>query len=202
MTIAIVVEGDTDLPVARKMASSVGLRSTLEIDCGGKGQLDSALGGYNDSAKGSPWFVLRDLNSDAECPAEYLRRIRFTPSTWMCFRLAVRELESWLLADRTGFAEFFQVPLHRLPNDPDAESDPTETIVNLCRRSGSSRIRSSMLPRPGAHVAVGPLYEATIIEFGEKRWSVTRAARSSDSVRRARRAIRALATSWNRHIRA
>ena len=102
MSLALVVEGDTDLPVARKLAQDANLHVFTEMDAGGKHNIDAEIGDYNGAAKGSPWFVLRDLDQDAPCAGRFLGGIGFRPSKWMCFRLAVRELESWLLADEEG----------------------------------------------------------------------------------------------------
>jgi len=197
--VSVVVEGDTDLPVVRKLLKDAKLEIAVEIDAGGKGYIDQQFPGYNRSAKGSPWLILRDLNSDAICAAEFLKG-QPSPSKWMCFRIAVRELESWLMADRNGFADFFDVPIGLLPEEPDNENDPTQTLVNVTRRSRSASIRRRMIPKNGMHTSVGMLYEATIIEFAEQHWSLVRASSRSDSLRRARKALKALGAAWNEYI--
>jgi hypothetical protein len=201
MSLALVVEGDTDLPVARKLAADANLDVFTEMDAGGKHNLDAELDSYNGAAKGAPWFVLRDLDEDAPCAGSFLERIAFRPSTWMCLRLAVHELESWLLADHEGVAAFFKVTARDLPQNPDEEVDPTERLVNLCRKSRSRRVREGMVPRRGSTTTVGPLYEALIIEFGTEDWSLSRARHRSPSLRRAQQAIRGLGVRWNAHAR-
>jgi hypothetical protein len=197
LSIAVVVEGDTDLPFVRKLIDDAGLESWTEIDCGGKSQLDQDLPGYNNAAKGSPWFVLRDLDHDAPCAGGFIETLAFTFSKWMCFRLAVRELEAWLLADREGVATFFSIKLSEIPESPEREEDPTRTLVNLARRSRSKKIQRAMVPKPGTAVAIGPLYEAMIIEFGERHWSLERASQRSASLSRARERLREIARLWN-----
>jgi len=199
MTITVAFEGDTDLPVIRKLLDDARLPVGLPIDCGGKARLDAELAGYNGAAKGSPWLVLRDLDQDAACPGQFLASIRFKPSHWMCFRLAVRELESWLLADREAIAAYFRVDCRRVPEKPDLEADPTAALIALAGKSKSSRVRLAMVPKPGSGVQVGPLYEATIIEFAEKVWQLERASQRSPSLQRARKALRDLAKRWRAH---
>ncbi len=80
MSLALVVEGDTDLPVARKLAADAGLDVFTEMDAGGKFNIDAELDNYNGAAKGAPWFVLRDLDDDAQCAGEFLKKIDFRPS--------------------------------------------------------------------------------------------------------------------------
>lgn len=202
MSLAVVVEGDTDLPVVRKLALDAGLEISVEIDCGGKARLDEDLPGYNDAAQGWPWFVLRDLDHDAPCAGDFVRALRFSPSRWMCFRIAVRELEAWLLADVEGLAGFLEVQEAWIPLEPDSEADPTAVLVNLARRSRRSSIRRAMVPAAQTSAVVGPLYEAKIIEFGERYWDLARACRRSESLRRARRAVRELSSNWRKYIQA
>lgn len=156
MTLAIVVEGDTDLPVARKLAADAGLVPHVEIDCGGKGTLDAELGGYRDAAKGSPWLVLRDLDHDASCAAELVKVRSPRPSEWLVYRIAVREVESWLLADAPAISAFLGIATREVPANPDLEDDPTRTLVNLARRSPRASVRRSLVPKPGRHAQVGP----------------------------------------------
>jgi hypothetical protein len=200
MSIMVAFEGDTDLPVIRRLLEDAGLPLGLPIDCGGKARLDAELKGYNGAAQGSPWFVLRDLDDDAPCAGKFLAGLRFKPSRWMCFRLAVRELEAWLLADKEAVSRFFRVDERHIPNHPDLETDPTASLVALARKSTSSTVRKAMVPAPNMGVQVGPLYEATLIEFGEKAWHLDRACQRSPSLKRARDALRALASRWRAHV--
>lgn len=200
MSLALVVEGDTDLPVARKLAADADLPVWTEIDSGGKGQLDAHYEGYNRAANGSPWLVIRDLDVDATCPGEFVGRLRrgSPPSPWMCFRLAVREIEAWLLADHVGAAGYFGFRESSVPANPDDEDDPTLTLLDLVRRAGKARLKGAMPRRPGGSAVVGPLYEATIIDFGTNHWDLGRAARRSPSLRRARQRLGRLAARWRR----
>lgn len=200
MTVSVVVEGDTDLPVVRKLARDAGLQISVEIDCAGKGRLDEDLPAFNSAAKGSPWFVLRDLDQDAPCAGEFISSIGIQISRWMCFRIAVRELESWLLADVKGLAEFLRVKPEWVPANPDLEPDPTITLVSLARRSRSRSIQRAMAPAHNSGAVVGPLYEARIIEFGEIYWDLERACSRSPSLQRARKAFQSLGRSWKTYV--
>jgi hypothetical protein len=50
----------------------------------------------------------------------------------MC-RFAVNELESWLLADREGLANFLGIAVSRMPICPEREEFPKKTLVNISR---------------------------------------------------------------------
>lgn len=201
MSLMAVVEGDTDIPVVRALARSVGLELAGDpLDMAGKGKLDQRLDGFNNAAQGSPWLVLRDLDNDAPCAPTFVRSKGFVPSTWMVFSLAVREVEAWLLADAKGLSTFLHIPQTRIPTDPDAEQDPTVTLVNLARGSRRSAIRNGMVPQPNAAAQVGPRYEALIIEFATTTWSLDRACLRSPSLVRTREALRRLAERWARQV--
>lgn len=195
-----VFEGDTDRPYVRKLIADAGTELSGDIDCGGKGALDRDLDGYNLAAQGSPWFVLRDLDHDAACAVSFLTKKKFLPARWMCFRLAVREVESWLLADHEGVADYFRIERRLLPDNPDEEDDPTQTLVNLARKSKSTRVKRAMVPKPGTSASVGPEYEGVVIEFGLNVWDIERASQRSESLRRARRALRSLVERWQTQI--
>lgn len=201
MSLIIVVEGDTDIPVAHALASDAGLEVTSTIDMAGKGNLDDRLSSFNDAAKGSPWLVLRDLDDDARCAGGFIRARAFVASVWMRFRLAVHEIESWLLADVEALARFLRVDARHFPREPDRERDPTQTLVNLARQSPRTEIRKSFVPPAGGNTPVGPLYEAKIIEFASRHWNLDRACQRSPSLKRARASLRDLASAWEAHVR-
>lgn len=201
MSVMVVVEGKTDEPVVRKLAADVGLAVAEVLPMRGKGNLDQRLDGFNAAANGSPWFVLRDLDHDADCAPTYVEDLGLRLAPWMVFRLAVRETESWLLADREGLARFLGVSPSRISDRPDDLDDPKQTLVNVARASKKKAITQTLVPKEGDSASVGPLYETALIEFSSKHWDLVRASKRSPSLARARRALRDLADRWSRHVR-
>ena len=113
----------------------------------------------------------------------------------MCFRVAVRAIESWLLADREGLAHYLRIGRSIVPADPDNLLDPKGTVIELARRSRKRDIREDMSPRPGSGRRVGPAYTSRLIEFVEDRdngWRPDVAVGASDSLRRCIVGIREL----------
>lgn len=102
----------------------------------------------------------------------------------MVFRIAVREIEAWLLADQRSFARYFSVPPVRIPNDPEAILRPKEFLVNLVRRSRSRTVRDDVVPREGSKTQVGPGYAGRMIEYASTVWSPHEASVRSDSLKR------------------
>jgi hypothetical protein len=113
----------------------------------------------------------------------------------MAFRIVVRAIEAWLLADRERVSLWLDVPLHRIPMQPERASDPKRTLVDLARRSRSRAVREDLVPRVGSGRRVGPLYSSRLIEFVQDRrrgWRPREAARSADSLDRCLRHLRRL----------
>lgn len=114
----------------------------------------------------------------------------------MCFRIAVREVEAWLLADRVNIAKFLHVSLSRIPLGVEDLEDPKQTMVNLARQSGNRGIREDMVPRPSSRRSIGPAYPSRLIESTENRWDPNEASLQSTSLRRAIACIRRTANAY------
>lgn len=97
------VEGDIDEAVLRRLLDLVGAKAGPVHGKNGKAQLLQRLRSYGQAARFSAWFVLVDLDHDASCAPGFVSRWLPEPvSDTLCFRVAVREVEAWLLADREG----------------------------------------------------------------------------------------------------
>ena len=71
---------------------------------GGYGYLKKTIRGWNAAAKGKPFLLVTDLDS-ATCPNQLIEDWLPVPKHEnLLFRVAVREIEAWLLADAKGLA--------------------------------------------------------------------------------------------------
>jgi hypothetical protein len=188
-----VVEGGGDRAVVRRIVDFTGLPGTLTVHVTrGKGRLDRKLSGYNRAAFRSTWLVLRDLDRDADCAPELRNRLLPDPAPGMIFRVPVRSLESWLLADHQGIARFLGIASSKIPPEPETLARPKRAVVDLARQSRRVSLRRDMVSKPGLSVEVGPAYTARIIEFASLHWDPESAAARSDSLSRCLRALRRL----------
>lgn len=152
----------TPIPLAR-VSASLGNR--------GKGYLKAKARALNCTARSIPVFVLIDLDHRNPCPADVLMSwFHGVPEANMLFRVAVMEIESWVLADRDNCSGFLGIPMHRIPQDTDAIDNPKEFVVNLARRSKRREIRDELVPTPGSIVPVGPAYNAQLCAFVLRQW--------------------------------
>lgn len=182
------VEGAVDEVILRRLVREAGRNVGTVYVTRGITNLFRRLPGFNAAAEHAPWVVLIDLDA-AECAPALIQRHVPRPSSGMLIRVAVRAVESWLLADRECLAEFLSVSPSRIPQDPDGEQSPKDALVEIARHSRRRSIREDMVPRAGSGRRVGPAYEARLIEFIAGRsesptWQPRRAAESSSSLRR------------------
>jgi len=184
------VEGLVDEAVVRRLVQHVGAHLGSVYGKNGKVLLHQRIGGYNDAARIAPWIVLVDLNFEADCAPPLRAAWLPNPAQNMCFRVAVREVESWLLADRERLAQFLGVATHQVPRDPEELDDPKDTVIQVARRSRRREIREDMAPRGGTGRVIGPAYTSRLVEFVGSRWRPQVAARSSESLRRAIRCLK------------
>lgn len=102
----------------------------------------------------------------------------------LLFRVAVRETESWLLADRDAFAEFLGISFANMPGRPDELSNPKATLLDLVRKSKRRGLKQDILPSPGVSFPVGLGYNDRLTCFIRDQWDSQRAAQSSPSLSR------------------
>ncbi len=197
--ITVAVEGDTDIPFAKKLCESAGFTAREPLlDAEGKGGLDGRVPGFAQAGRGSPHLILRDLDRDGPCaPAWIAKNLPRGCGQFFSLRLAVRAIEAWFLADAETAARCLHVTEARIPLAPDDEPDPKLTLVNLGRHSTKKRVREGLVPRPGVSRKAGPDYERWLLEGAEK-WSIDRAMARSPSLARAHAALGRLRASWQR----
>ncbi len=188
----VVVEGALEVPASLKLlvAAGAGIEGLHPIDKGGRIRFWQDARRYNRVAASlGPVLGLADLEA-FPCPSGLIaKHLRAAKHADFVLRIAERMLESWFLAD-DSLADFFHISGALLPRNPDAETNPKQTLVNLARRSRSARLRSDLVPEEGSSGIVGKGYTPKMTEFIEGHWRPNRAQRRSESLRRALAAIR------------
>ncbi len=112
--------------------------------CSGFGQIKKNLSAYNSAAQVTPWIVLTDLDNGTCAPTLIANWFSGIHRHQRCvFRVAVREIESWLMADRAAFARHLRIQINRVPAYPENEVDPKKLIIELAKSSPSIEPRIS-----------------------------------------------------------
>ncbi len=190
--ISAAVEGRVDAAVVKKLIVHVGASPGDVHVKDGKTKLREKLAGYRKAARYRPWMVLVDLDQEADCAPLLRKHWLPEPDPRLCFRVAVRAVESWLLADALGLSRFLGIASAKIPSDPEALPDPKAALVVLAGGSRKRKIREDMVPRVGSGRKSGPLYPLRMIEFVHRHWQPDRAAERSESLRRTIERLRRL----------
>jgi hypothetical protein len=180
------------LAVGRKLvAEQSALGIYREENAQGFSKLKKKTPNYDKMGRnGLPVLMLTDLDAD-ECPSgkinDWLGR---APSRGFLFRICVREVEAWLLADREAMASFLRIPLAKLSFNPESVPDPKKKLIQLAQKA-PRKIRLGLTPH--GHSTIGPDYNDLLSDFVRDSWSIDRASEHAPSLKRARKRVGDLA---------
>lgn len=182
----VAVEDELSAAVMRKLIQATGRKFIISriMNARGYGRLRSDIPKFRNACHVLPHVVLTDLDQ-YPCPPALLRdwKAQSLPPQ-LLIRIAVREVEAWLLADRIGIANFLSVARTKVPQYPEAEADPKRTLINLARRSRRQRLTIELVPETGSSASIGPFYNSRLSEFVNTSWDVESARTVSPSLDR------------------
>ena len=134
---------------------------------------------WNKTCANSPVLLLTDLDRHP-CPIGLLQEwLPYPRHPNFLFRVAVREVEAWLLGSDASFGQFLGLRGEvRLSDHPERLSDPKMELLKLAERSPRRDIRESLSRRDYKNqLKQGPAYNSTLAGFVAKEWDVKIAAR-------------------------
>ncbi len=190
--VSLAVEGSLDEQVLRQLLRQSVKPFAAGVCYGkrGKDDLRKNLKRFNSAARYKPFVVLTDLDNEECSPALIRQLLPESRSRNLLVRVAVREVEAWLLADRQRLATFLGVPAAKIPAQPDDCEDPKAVLVNLARKSRRPDFREDLVPAPLSTSKVGKNYFGRLSQFVTTKWQVNDLARRNSP--RLDRALRAL----------
>ena len=159
------------------------------------GKIKSQIYNYNILSNSNPTVLLTDLDS-YDCAPTLLNILLngINKNKDFHIRVAVDEAEAWLMADRKGFSNFFQVHIDKIPlpkvlsrlKPNIKELDfPYKSSLYFIREiipfSKNKDLISSFTPREGAKK--GPEYNISILPFIDY-WNINEAMSNSYSLER------------------
>lgn len=158
----------------------------------GFGYLKARLPDFISSCRGGVrFFLLTDLDT-RPCPPDLLHDWlgAATKPDNLLLRIAVREVESWVLADRSRFAGWLGVPEEIVPPAPETCPDPKADLLKVAARSKYRELREGLLPKKNAVTKVGLEYNDLLCEFVTDKWRIEEACWLAPSLERAIRRLR------------
>lgn len=200
VSVRVAVEGGLDESVARRLIVYCQANAETVYVKRGKQNLLKSLHGYNkDAMFCNRWLVIVDLDHDDLNMNMSIPSLRqhWLPSVApsMCFQIAVRAVEAWLLADRKGVAKFLSVSPNQIPSNPESLSDPKEFIVQLASKSRRNYIKKGMVPDLRSKRKVGPEYVSLMATFVQHHWDIRAAQQSAPSLACAVRCLQQLVST-------
>lgn len=185
MYLNILVEGSLDEAVARRLICETGHQPGVCYGKKGIGYIRQKIQGFNQSAVSIPILTLIDfMDTDSGCPPDVITSWLPHRNGNMLCRVVVREIESWILADRNNLSDYLRVASNHIPINPEALADPKQALVNVARHSRSKSIRQALVPGANAPAQVGPLYNSVMTEFVSATWNLEAARMTSQSLDR------------------
>ncbi len=160
----------------------------------GCGPIFALLNKYNEISKNvnSPVIVFIDLDNTPCAPrllADHPIHNMQPPNKFQ-IRVAVREVESWLLADKQGMETYFGIPQNSIPHYPEQLDDPKQELLNLIKGKARAEFKREMLPKGKAKI--GSKYNKHLTDFINTVWDSTRACANANSLARAIERIKQL----------
>ena len=183
-----------------ELSEAIGLRliaespfheaDVLPLRRNGSGYLKSKVESWRQLAGQQVVLLLTDLDQ-IDCPValrnEWLGT-RPVPDR-LLLRIAVREIESWVLADHDAMRKLIG-DRGKLPPAPDELGDPKAFLLNLVRKYAPRDVKQDLLAERGAMASQGLGYNRRLVAWVKSDWSPDRAAARSPSLLRARQALR------------
>ena len=157
----------------------------------GFGYLRRSIGKFTQLARTSPILLLTDLDRKP-CPGAMIREWvgdNPLPSEFL-FRVVVRSVESWIMADAVEFAAFLCVSAARIPRDPETLLDPKRSLLQVALRANRD-VRADIVRQRGENLTPGTGYNTRLTSLVASQWCPDRAAQRSPSLDRARRRLAA-----------
>lgn len=190
----LLVEGALDEYVGTRLIEHAGHQSGTVYGKKGWGWIRGKVSGFSKTSRstGMNYLAIVDLAGPPEACAPTLVASWLPHCEPSCIlRVAVNEIESWLLADDQGISRFLGVPRNRVGISPDVLDDPKQHLINLARRS-RKQVAKGIIPDSTLSSSEGRLYTANLSEFIRDSWDIELAISHSPSLRGCLGRLRAL----------
>jgi hypothetical protein len=161
---------------------------------GGRGNVQRELGAYSTLAKVMPVLIGVDLDGDECAPTLLKKWSRIPPQPGLILRVAVREIEAWVLADKRRFATFVSAAPNDVPERPDALYDPKRSLLELARAHAKTELKADLVPQnyDASYPRIGRAYNLRMCAFVDTKWRPDVARKKSESLDRALTALEQL----------
>jgi hypothetical protein len=196
MDVIIVGEDDVCKAIIHRVLKFCDGNISILREMPAKGRVTTLITEFNSLSAYYPVILLTDLDNNG-CPPAYTAKLMGGNDKHINFLLsiAVDEAEAWLMADRIGFARYFNVDIDLIPKPSKSKlQGRVEQIEIYCGvktswyfmnrilpHSTNKTLIKQMTPNPGA--TKGPEYNNVMLPFIHDIWDIEAAIENSDSLR-------------------
>jgi hypothetical protein len=196
--IALATEDELSQAIALRLISELNRPHCVihKLGLKGNGYLRPKMDSWCRMAEHQVMLVLTDLDH-ANCLVEFRDQWlaeRPLPAG-LIFRIAVREVESWVLADHQALRELVGKK-GVLPTQPDTLPDPKHALLGLGKTAPKS-VREDLIRTIDGQLRQGVGYNARLTHWINTAWSPERAAGRSPSLARARIRLQEAAVAFS-----
>jgi hypothetical protein len=199
--INLAVEDQLSGEVARKaLAFRPATYSVRTVyDRGGFGYLKKKAPAFNNASKAVPFLLLTDLDAHECAPSLVEEWVGKPKHPRFLLRVAVREVEAWLLGDPQGLADFLGAKLPAPWGNPEQLEDPKRTLLKMALTCPRRDLRDAIVfqDRRNGNLRRGPDYNGALGSFVSNHWRVQIAQTNCDSLKRLLVALDRLERSFN-----
>jgi hypothetical protein len=176
-------------------AKGKSLRVVSELPARG-GEIKNKIKNFNILSVSTPVILLTDLDNNT-CPPAFIATLMGgdVKNENFVLSIAVDEVEAWLLADRGGFARYFDVDVALIPNASRIKMQGRVEKTEIdCKCKTSLYFTSTILPNsrnkslieqltPRYGATKGPEYNTVMVPFIRNSWNIEEAMQNSDSLK-------------------
>jgi hypothetical protein len=169
---------------------------------GGFGYLRTKSPAFNNLAKACPVLLLTDLD-ECPCAPDLLQDWLPQPKHKdFLLRIAVREIEAWVLAAEDAFGQFLGMRRQCVVSAPEALRWPKTELLKLASTCPRRELRDSLVRREtNGNLKQGPAYNSTLGSYVDRAWLPDVAATKCPSLKRMLNALGALEKDWRERAR-
>lgn len=159
----------------------------------GYGTIRKNLKSYNKTAKSGCIFIFTDLDQ-FKCPPNLISNWAGTVklNEKLVFCIAIKEIETWLMASRTAFSKYLGIKTNHIPQNIEDIPDPKAFLFTLVRKSPHKSLKKDILPDPKNSAKIGKGYNHALTRFVVNYWDIEEAKNNSLSLSRTIKKIAAI----------
>jgi hypothetical protein len=192
----VAVEDELSKVVALKLLENKFAYDPRVLRKNGYGYLKKNLKSFCETARNvGRVLIVTDLDSTT-CAPQLIKNWFgvMTKPDRMLFRIAVREIEAWIMADRDAFARFLDIEVNKIEKNMEELADPKRHLLQLAEHVKDRKLKHDLVKKEKAIATQGLGYNKRLSEFTSNHWCPQRASENSPSLKKAIMRIEAWAS--------